>query len=138
MEAARNTWTDDRLDDLAVRTEAGFAESAQRDRELQQDIRTLGSELHAEIRAQDAKIDALGRELREEIKTQGKEFRTELNGQGGELRGEMKGLGVELRSEIHELRGEMRAGFARLDRRFDMLTWTVVAAFVSAIASHFL
>lgn len=91
MEAARNTWTDDRLDDLALRMEAGFEESRQRDRELRQDIKTLGSE----------------------------------------LRGETKALGSELR-------GEMQAGFAKFDRRFDMLTWTIVAAFLSAIASHFL
>lgn len=57
MGAMRNTWTDDRLDDLARRMDSGF------DR-VDKDIRELRSEINARFDASevrnDTRFDALG------------------------------------------------------------------------------
>jgi len=39
-------------------------------------------------------------------------------------------------TDIRELRGEMKGGFDRFDKKFDRLTWTLLAAVGGAIATH--
>jgi F0F1-type ATP synthase membrane subunit b/b' len=122
MEAMRQNWTDDRMDDLAEQVDTGFAQA-------RVDIGSMRSELHREIKEQ-------GRELREEMKTQagelreemkglGREIREEMKTQASELREEMQGLGRELREEMKtqasELRGEVQDLRVQMDARFDAL-----------------
>ena len=95
MEAMRESWTDERLDDMSNRMDRGF------DR-VHADIRAEASSVRGEINAQ-------GAELRDEIKAQGAELRKEIKAQGAELREEIKAQGVELRGEIGYLRGEIGA-----------------------------
>jgi hypothetical protein len=99
-------WTDERLDDLASRMDAGF-ELVDRDiRDLRVEVRALGGDVRSEMRS-----EAGG--LRGEIAGLGVELRSEIAGLGVELRSEIAGLGVELRSEIAELRSTMnRFGIA--------------------------
>jgi hypothetical protein len=86
MEAARNTWTDDRIDELAVRVDDGFARSEERDRELSKETKAQGSELRAEI-------TALATELRGGQQEPGNELRSEIEGVRKDLSGEVKGSG---------------------------------------------
>lgn len=65
------------------------------------------------------------------------ELRGELKTQVAELREEMRAGVTELRQESTGLRGEMQAGFERMDRRFDWLTRTIVAALIGLVISHF-
>lgn len=67
----RETWTDQRLDDLSKRVDDGFAR-------IDGDIR----ELRAQVKAQ-------GDSLRKEIKSQSDGLRAEMNAQGDSLRAEM-------------------------------------------------
>lgn len=79
----RETWTDERLDDLQRRMEKGF------------------SEVKAEIR-----------EVKEEIRS----------------------TRVELKGEIAEL----RAGLEKLGDRIDRLSYTLIAALIGLVATHYL
>lgn len=96
MEAMRQTWTDDRMDDLVAKVEAGFAQA-------RADLGSTREELRREIKEQ-------GEELRREIKEQGKELRSEIKAQGDELRSEIRELGQELRGEIQALTAITAAG----------------------------
>lgn len=100
MEAMRQNWTDDRMDDLAEQVDTGFAQA-------RVDIGSMRSELHREIKEQ-------GKELRREMKSQGSELREEMKSQARELREEMKDQTREVRGEIQELRVQMNARFDAL------------------------
>lgn len=63
----RATWTDERLDDLARRMDAGFA-----------------------------RVDGDIRDLRREVREQGAELRGEIQEQGAELRGEIAAMRTTL------------------------------------------
>jgi hypothetical protein len=41
-------------------------------------------------------------------------------------------------ADIRELRGEMKSGFDRFDKKFDRLTFTLLAAAAGAILTHLL
>jgi ribosome recycling factor len=98
MEAMRQNWTDDRMDDLARQVDAGFSQA-------RVDMGSMRAELHREIKEQ-------GKELRREMKSQGSELRGEMKSQAHELREEMKDqtreLREEMKSQAHELRGELK------------------------------
>jgi peptidoglycan hydrolase CwlO-like protein len=76
MEAMRQSWSDDRLDDLKDRVDVGFAQVDQRFVRLEAKIDRLDAKIDAKIDARidrldakvDAKIDAATFELRQEIK----------------------------------------------------------------------
>jgi hypothetical protein len=55
----RTAWTDERLDDLARRMEAGFERLDSDIRELRTEVRQLGSELRGEMGGVRGEIDAL-------------------------------------------------------------------------------
>ena len=73
-------WTDERLDDLANRMDAGFARIGGEIRELRLEIGVLRTETRTESRS-----------LRTELKGDIAELRTELKGDIAELRAEVKG-----------------------------------------------
>jgi len=84
---ARETWTDERLDDLQKHMDEGF-------REVKAEIRSLRSE------------------IKEEIAT----------------------TRLELKGEI----GEVRGGLQKLNERFDRLNYTLIAALIGLLATHYL
>jgi mono/diheme cytochrome c family protein len=79
MEALRDHWTDDRMDDLAGRMDDGFNRIHTDLRDLRQEVREQGREIAA----------------------QGKELRGEMAAQGSELRAEIADLGKGLRAEMN-------------------------------------
>lgn len=84
---ARESWTDERLDDLQKHMDEGF-------REVKAEIRSLRSE------------------MKEEIAT----------------------TRLELKGEI----GEVRGGLQKLNERFDRLNYTLIAALIGLLATHYL
>jgi hypothetical protein len=91
----RAAWTDQRLDDLSHRVDAGFVRVDADLRELRSEVGRLRSELRSEFR------EAIGG-LRSEM-------RREIGGLRRELRGEVGGLRSELRGEVGSLRGDIDA-----------------------------
>jgi hypothetical protein len=85
MEAMRQTWTDDRMDDLAERMETGFAQA------------------HVDLAA-------TREDLRGEIKGQGQELRGEIKAQGEELREEMAALRSDVTVRLESLNAVVAAG----------------------------
>lgn len=116
MEAMRESWTDERLDDLTRCVDAGFAQT-------HEDIAALRVD-NKELRRDMA---ALGSDLRGEMAALGGDLRGEIAGVESRLRAEISPLATrkELQTEIKAVRWEMREGFskvdARLETRFDAL-----------------
>jgi uncharacterized protein YdcH (DUF465 family) len=121
----RQTWTDDRMDDLAGRVDAGFAQVDQR-----------FDKVHDEIAALRHGQERLGSEFRNETKQLGGELRGEI----AALRSSQERLGSEFRKELKELGAELRKEINGLGARFDRLLTTLTAGFfslvVALIASH--
>ena len=86
----RAAWTDERLDDLSNRMDAGFAR-------LEAEIRELRGDLHRAI-------GGLRAELRAELRGEIGGLREEMHAEIGGLREEIGGLRAELRGEIADLR----------------------------------
>jgi flagellar biosynthesis/type III secretory pathway protein FliH len=91
---ARETWTDERLDELNVRVADGFREGSA-------ELHAVGGELKAEIQ-----------QLRIELKAEIQDLRTEL-------KAEIQQLRTEVKTEIGELRTEMDGRFEAVDRQFE-------------------
>lgn len=147
----RETWTDERMDDLSRRVDTGFAQVDRRFEQVHDDISALRLETKALVSEIRQEKSGLGAELRAEMKTLGSELRSEMKALGSDLRSEMEALGTELRSdtkalraelqsesgslrsEMHLLRSEMNEQFLALNHRFDMLMTTLIAAILTAI-----
>jgi hypothetical protein len=93
MERARATWTDERLDDLAGRMDAGF-------KRVDEELRALRTELSA-------RIDAQGTELSARIDTQGTELGARIDAQGAELGARIDAQGSSLGARIDALQRTM-------------------------------
>jgi len=104
MEAMRQNWTDDRMDDLARHMDAGFAQ-----------VRVDMGSMREEIKGQ-------GRELNAKIERQGKELRGEIKG----VRDEIERQGKELRGEIEGVRGEIVGLREGIDTRLDALNAVLI------------
>jgi chromosome segregation ATPase len=120
----RETWTDERLDDLSKKVDDGFAR-------LDGDIR----ELRAEVKAQ-------GDSLRGEIKSQGETLRAEIKTQGETLRGEMNDLRSEMNARFDATLGStnerfesINARFESINARFDALNRNLLAVAAAIIAA---
>jgi uncharacterized coiled-coil DUF342 family protein len=87
MEAVRDAWTDERLDDLNGRVDHGFAEVG---RQLQ----AQRSETRAEFAAVREEFAAVRAEMREEFAA---------------VRSEMRSESAAVRTEMRDLRGEIAA-----------------------------
>jgi archaellum component FlaC len=114
MEAVREKWTDERLDDMNGRMGEGF------DR-LDKDLREVRSEIGG---------------VREEING----LRGEMKTFGKELRGETQALEVGLRGETNELRVEMNTRFEAMHRLIIQvgggLFGTMVVGFLSLVLTQ--
>jgi len=91
---ARESWTDERLDDLKGHMDEGFREVKGEIREVKVELRSTRTELKDEI--------ALTR--------------------------------LELKEEI----GEVRGAIEKLNERFDRLNFTLIAALIGLLATHYL
>jgi hypothetical protein len=80
MEAMRDHWTDDRMDELARRMDEGF------------------NRVHMDLR--DLRHRGQGDDLRAEMAEQGKDLRSEMAELGKDLRAETAELGSSLRAEM--------------------------------------
>ena len=113
VEAMRDRWTDDRMDDLAGRVDTGFAQ-------VHEDIVELRTD-NRELRGAMIKLD---RDLRIEI---------------GDLRAEIGDLRLE--SGHLATREELQVRFDALNHRFHSLQRTLIAAilagFIGLLATHF-
>jgi hypothetical protein len=132
MEAMRNHWTDDRLDDLSQRMDEGFNRVDADLRELRREIRDQGKDLRAEMAE-------MGSGLRVEMADLGKSLRTDTADLGNSLRTETNDLGKSLRAETADLgkslRGEMSTRFDALDARFDAMQRLLIQVAGALIAA---
>jgi hypothetical protein len=62
----------------------------------------------------------------------------DLKGRMDEGFREVKGEIAEVRSELRTTRTELKEEIAKLDTKFDRLTFTLIAALISLIATHYL
>ena len=141
MNAVREAWTDERLDDFRGSVDTGFAQMREDHADFRGDLKGLGSGFRTEMEAQRIEfreeMNGQRLEFRTDMKALRLEFRADMKAQGVEFREEMKVISAELRQETRELREEMHAGFDRIDRRFDWLNGTIVAALIGAVLTHF-
>jgi hypothetical protein len=121
----RETWTDERLDDLSKKVDDGFARLDGDIREVREEIKSQGDSLRAEIKNQ-------GDSLRGEIKNQGDSLRGEMSDQGDSLRGEMSDQGNSLRGEMNALRAEMNARFDAANRNLIGVAVAIIAAIIGS------
>jgi len=87
--------------------------------ELKDEIRGLKSDLISKIDASDKKID---------------EVKNELNKKIDDVRSEIK----DVRSEIKDVRSELKEDYLRLNKKFDRLTWYIVATIISIFAKDYI
>lgn len=107
MEAmARETWTDERMDDLSGRVERGF-------------------------NAVDLRFDAVQREFIA-VRT---EMRTEFAAVRGEMREEFAAVRSEMREEFAAFRSEMREEFAAMRAEFATTQRLLIQLFVPMIVT---
>jgi lipoate-protein ligase A len=134
MEAMRDRWTDDRMDDLVQRVDSGFAQVDARFVEVHEGIAALRTETHEDIAA--LRVDS--KELRRDIAKLDRDLRAATR--------------EELNTQIHAVRSEMREGFDKVDaqferviatfnRRFDTLVMALISAMLAGLigllATHF-
>jgi hypothetical protein len=127
MEAMRQSWTDDRLDDLSRRMDERFDK-------VEGEMKIQGRELRAEIKGQ-------GEELRGEIKGLGKELRDEMAGMEARLRAQASEHYVRTGEEFGKLRQEMRNDRQQLlgetqalQRTIIQIGWTGAITLIAAVA----
>jgi len=112
----RETWTDERLDDLSKKVDEGFARVDLDIRELRADIGVMRTENQQEFL-----------KLRGEIKSEGSALRGEIKSEGSALRGEIK-------REVGALRAEMNSRFDAMNRNFLGGLIAVIAAIIGSNA----
>jgi chromosome segregation ATPase len=130
MEAMRQSWTDDRLDDLSQRMDERF------DR-VEGEIKSQAEELWVGIHSQ-------GKELRAEIKDQGMELRAEMVGVESRLCAQPSEHHASIGEEFAKVRGELGrahedkqqilAGIQALQRTVIQVGWTGAFTLIAAIA----
>jgi len=118
MEAVREQWTDERLDDLK-------GEVATLRTEMRDEFRAVRSEMQAEFRA-----------VREEMKAEFRAVREEMRVEFRAVREEMKAEFQAVRGEIGSLRLEMHAGFDALHRTMIQFGGVLIAALIGLIATQ--
>jgi hypothetical protein len=109
MEAMRQSWTDDRLDDLSHRMDERF------------------DQVEGEIK-----------ELRMEIKAQGKELRREMAGVEGRLRAQASEHYVKVREEfasLHNDNRQLNAEVHALQRTIVQIAGAGVVTLIATVAS---
>lgn len=67
-----------------------------------------------------------------------REVKTEIRLLRSEVKGEMQSLRTEVKEEVGSLRTEVKAEISKLDAKFDRLTYTLIAALIGLLATHYL
>ena len=126
----RQSWTDDRLDDLSHRMDERF------------------DHVEGEMKAGFKRVDGEIKELRAELKGQGKELRTEMAGVEARLRAQSSEHYVRTGEEFGRMGEEVRAGLATLhggqqqllgemqalQRTIIQIGWTGAITLIAAVA----
>jgi hypothetical protein len=120
MDAMREAWTDERLDDLNDRVG-----------ELGRRMDDGFNRVHEDIRALDAKIDLKIDALRSEMSTGIDRFRAETKTESAALRAETKIESAALRAETKTEFAAVRAEIASLHRLMVQLTGGVILTIVA-------
>jgi len=105
--------------------------------ELKDEIRELKNDLINKIDASDKKTDDVKIDLTKKID----DVRDELNKKIDDVRSEIKDVRSEIkdiRSEIKEVRSELKGDYLYLNKRFDRLTWYLVATIISIFAKDYI
>jgi DNA anti-recombination protein RmuC len=116
MEAMREAWTDERLDDLTTRVDEGF-------RELRKDLRSFRGEV---------RIDSSS--IRSEMKADSNSLRAEMRADSNSLRAELK---AEMEARFDKVDTRFDRLERRFERRFDAIFAALVTGFVGLIATHY-
>jgi hypothetical protein len=128
MEAMRQSWTDDRLDDLNGKVDALRLE-------MRAEFRAIRGEAKSEFGGMKEEFGAIRGGMKEEFAA----VRGEMKGEFGAVRGEMKeefaAIRGEMKAEFRAVRGEMKAGFDKIDERFDALQRTLLQISGGVIAT---
>lgn len=145
---ARETWTDDRMDDLAHRVDAGFRQVDRRFEQIESRFEGRFAQLHEDIRALQAQSkEAATRQelyeavanLRSEMNVRFKAVEERFNTVDERFRGVGQRFdAVDKRLDrVDKGLDEIRD---RIEKRFDMLQTTLIAAILTGIigliASH--
>lgn len=78
------------------------------------------------------------REVKAEVRSLRSEVKGEIESLRCELKAEIQSLRIELRGEIGGLCSEIGELRTRMDAKFDRLTYTLIAALIGLLATHFL
>lgn len=149
MEAMRQSWTDDRLDDLSHRMDERFDQVEGQIADTRMEMRTTANSLQSEVKELRGEIKTSADELGGEIKARTDELRGEIKEQGRELRGEIAGVEARLRTQSNEHRAEsweqfdrvhgdmrqMNAAILGLHQTITRIGWSATITLIAAIAS---
>jgi len=112
--------------------------------ELKDEIRELKNDLINKIDASDKKTDDVKNELNkkiDDVKSEIKGVKSELKSEIKDVRTEIKDVRTEIkdvRSEIKDVRSELKEDYLRLNKKFDRLTWYIVATIISIFAKDYI
>lgn len=150
VEAMRDSWTDDRMDDLARRMDTGFAQVREDFTQVREEIAGLRADNHEEIsglradnKEEIAGLRADNKEGIAGLRADSHEDIAGLRTDNRELRRDMAALDRDLRAKISQsaTREELQQGFDALNHRFDAMQRTLIAAilagFIGLLATHF-
>jgi hypothetical protein len=133
--SARQTWTDDRMDDLCKRVDDGFAQVHGDIKDVRRELGSTREELRAEIGLVREELRGEIGSLREEIGSTRNELHGALSKEVGSVQRRLDSEAGSLRGEMVALRAEFNQGFVALNHRLDTLQVTLVAALLTGIIS---
>jgi len=112
MEDMRESWTDERLDDL----NGGMADFR---RETKEEFTGVRREMRDEFQA-------VRREMKEEFQAVRREMKEEFRVVRSEMKAEFRAVREEMKDEFRAFRSEMREEFGLLHVRFDAMQRTMI------------
>jgi predicted nucleic acid-binding Zn-ribbon protein len=124
MEAVRDVWTDERLDDLNHRVDEGFREMREEFRAIRLESKTEFASVREEFRA-----------IRGESKAEFASVRGEIGGVREEIGGVREEI-ASVREEIGGVRGEIAALHRTMIQLFGGLMATLVIGFAGLITTQ--
>jgi ribosome recycling factor len=66
------------------------------------------------------------------------DLKEQVNDGFGEVKAEIRLLRSEVKGEVQSLRTELKTDIGRLDAKIDRLTYTIVAALIGMVLTHYL
>jgi hypothetical protein len=109
---ARESWTDERLDDLSVKVDRGFEREATEVRALRVEARTEFTALRAEMTVGFARVDR-------------------------EMKARFERVDHEMKVGFARVDHEMKAGFDKVDERFDAFQRILIIAVITLCGGMF-